>query len=211
MVKYGHSLIRKTNRRPSYERLLVVCEGSKTEPQYFQEIKQQCRLQSCILHSDSGTAPFSVVTCAERIFKEGKTPFGPKGFDAVYAVFDRDTHPQYIQALNKAAQLNKQLKNDERQDVSFIAVPSNPCFELWLLLHFRDVQAYCSSQEMISQLRLFLGSYDKAQHGLYALTRATWKTARTRANALNQKGSPHTQTLYTEAVTLVDKLLHLKD
>ena len=39
-------LERKQNRRASYDRVLIVSEGSKTEPNYFKEIRAEFRLHS---------------------------------------------------------------------------------------------------------------------------------------------------------------------
>lgn len=39
-------LERKLARRDSYDRILIVSEGSKTEPNYFGEIRQAYRLHS---------------------------------------------------------------------------------------------------------------------------------------------------------------------
>lgn len=39
-------LERKLNRRASYDRILIVSEGSKTEPNYFREIRAAHRLQT---------------------------------------------------------------------------------------------------------------------------------------------------------------------
>lgn len=39
-------LERKLNQRASYDRILIVSEGSKTEPNYFREIRATQRLQT---------------------------------------------------------------------------------------------------------------------------------------------------------------------
>ena len=39
-------LERKLNRRASYDRILIVSEGSKTEPNYFREIRATNRLHT---------------------------------------------------------------------------------------------------------------------------------------------------------------------
>jgi len=43
--------------------------------------------------------------------------------------------------LNLAKSLDGKLRYDSNDCVSFKAIASVPCFELWLLLHFEDVHA----------------------------------------------------------------------
>jgi hypothetical protein len=50
--------------------------------------------------------------------------------------------PGSTDAINRAATFHRKLSNDERKRVSFVDVPSVPCFELWLLLHYADIQAF---------------------------------------------------------------------
>ena len=82
------SLRRGQPTRDSYDRILVVCEGEKTEPNYFNEIRQEARISTLhirILHS-VGTQPLQVVSCAEAEFQKTKQ------FEKVFVVFDRDDH-----------------------------------------------------------------------------------------------------------------------
>ena len=67
-------LARKLERRASYDRILIVCEGSKTEPNYLREIRAYYRLRSAnvvVRPSESGTAPLQVVECALSLFEGG--------------------------------------------------------------------------------------------------------------------------------------------
>lgn len=70
-----------------------------------------------------GTAPIQVVRYAQQLFEEGDLHKGirPKSFDQVYAVFDRDDHDSYFNALNLAKSLDGKLRNDDRLPVSFKA------------------------------------------------------------------------------------------
>lgn len=67
-------LERKAGRRASYDRILIVTEGSVTEPYYFREIRSTFRLQTAnvqVLPGGDGTAPVQVVNYAERLFLQG--------------------------------------------------------------------------------------------------------------------------------------------
>ncbi len=67
-------LERKRGRRASYDRILIVSEGSKTEPNYFNEIRAKYRLHTAnveVRPSDLGTAPIQVVQYAQVLFEHG--------------------------------------------------------------------------------------------------------------------------------------------
>jgi hypothetical protein len=60
-------LERKLNRCASYDRILIVSEGSKTEPKYFMEIRAAHRLQTAnveVQPSELGTSSIQVVKYA---------------------------------------------------------------------------------------------------------------------------------------------------
>lgn len=210
-------LRRKAQRQPA-ERLLIVCEGSKTEPLYLGEIRQQLRLPSAnvqVQPAGYGTEPLRIVEYAERLFTAGQRALGihARSFDRVVVVFDRDEHRTYHGALQRVAALNGRLENDERVKVPFEAVVSVPCFELWLLLHFEDVLAPLHRDEALARLRTHVAGYAKGQGARWAVTRERLDVATGRAQALAAAGhraEGGTQP-YTNMHELVHRLLHLKD
>ena len=210
-------LRRKAQRQPA-ERLLIVCEGSKTEPLYLGEIRQQLRLPSAnvqVQPAAYGTEPLGIVEYAERLFTEGQRALGvhARSFDRVVVVFDRDEHHTYHAALQRVAALKERLENDERVKVPFEAVVSVPCFELWLLLHFEEVLAPVHRDEALARLRAHVAGYAKGEGSHWAVTRDLLEVATARANALVAAG--HTaddgRQPYTNMHELVRRLLHLKD
>ena len=210
-------LRRKAQRQPA-ERLLIVCEGSKTEPLYLGEIRQQLRLPSAnvqVQPAAYGTEPLRIVEYAERLFTEGQRALAihARSFDRVVVVFDRDEHHTYHAALQRVAALNGRLENDERVKVPFEAVVSVPCFELWLMLHFEEVFAPLHRDEALARLRAHVAGYTKGQGSHWAVTRERIDVATARANALVAAGhtaEDGTQP-YTNMHDLVRRLLHLKD
>lgn len=133
-------LERKLNRRASYDRILIVSEGSKTEPNYFKEICAEYRLHSAnveVRPSAFGTQPLQVVEYARELFLQGDRHrrIRPRVFEQVYAVFDRDDHPTFADALALSRNIDGTLRNDLKRPVQFRAIPSRPSFEFWLLLH----------------------------------------------------------------------------
>ena len=139
--------------------ILIVCEGAKTEPYYFKELKRRWKLHTAqveIRGKDCGSDPLSVVDHALALRKQRKKDSKSGGmlpYDQVWCVIDRDHHAKLKQALNKA-QKNK----------LHVAL-SVPCFEVWYLLHYRySTKPFEYCDELIKELRKELpgGEYDKA-------------------------------------------------
>ncbi len=175
----SRDLRRRQGKRPPYDRILIVTEGSKTEPNYLNEIRIERRVSSAHIKvvPAGGTQPLKVVEDAERLFRQSKD------FEQVYAVFDRDSHPvdSYRNALAKAEALNQKLRNSEGKKVRFKAIPSVPCFEFWLLLHFEDEQAYHERDVIFRKLRRHWPNYQKGEKGTYAASADKVPTATDRA------------------------------
>lgn len=187
----------KAAQRAGYARILIVTEGSKTEPLYLGEICNAHRLHSAnveVQPGQLGTAPIQVVSYAQQLFEQGDLPKGirPRCFDAVYAVFDRDDHNSYFNALSLAQSLDGKLRNDEKQPVPFKAIVSIPSFELWLLLHYEDVQAPIHRDEALDRLKQHIPGYKKGFGGMFETTLDRLDTAHCRAQALAARFSAYT-------------------
>lgn len=209
-------LARKAGKRAGYDRILIVSEGSKTEPLYLGEIRADYRLHSAnvqVRPSQFGTTPLQVVEYAEYLFRKGDEAkdIQPRAFEQVYAVFDRDDHATYHNALAKAAALDGKLRSNLNKPVHFAAVASVPCFELWLLLHFEDVLAPLHRTEVYQRLRPYLPGYDKGQPGHYANTKARLADAMQRAEHLTALTNAYDGTEpFTDLHRLVRLLTTLK-
>jgi hypothetical protein len=145
-------------RRPSRQpkiRILVVCEGKKTEPLYFRQF--QHHVHNPRVHVEPvGPAgvPLTVVQTAidERRKAEDDAQRQRDEnlrWDEVWAVFDMDDHPNVAEAKQLAT------ANGIRLAVS------NPCFELWALLHFVDQQAHIERGKLRPVLQPHLPGYEK--------------------------------------------------
>jgi hypothetical protein len=116
----------KKSLKPKFlqKRFLIICEGSKTEVRYFEDLRNALNLSQenvQIKHED--TSPKKIVKFAlDACSTENKSR---QGFDEVFCVFDRDHHPSFNEAV---CQINAHKK--------LRAITSTPCFEFWLLLHF---------------------------------------------------------------------------
>lgn len=123
---------RKQDVTPKRRFYLIVCEGTKTEPNYFKGLKQNLPLGVIDLVDlgveGTGHNTLTVIDDAlkvkQRLENVGRT------IDEVWAVFDRDSFPD--QNFNNAILKGK--------NVGVFCAWTNESFELWYLLHFRFFQ-----------------------------------------------------------------------
>lgn len=174
-------LERQCRERAKGARFLIVCEGMKTEPYYFEEFCQAHQLRTPrvrIAPGEQGSSPDCVVAYAEKLFEED-AQLGPDRYDQVFCVIDRDKHTTYQAAIQRIENLNAGGK-------PFVAIPSIPCFEYWLLLHFTYTrQSYHAAGKrsicgmVIQELRKQPGfaGYEKAQRGIYSRLKELTGTA----------------------------------
>lgn len=213
----ARDLRRRAAVRKPYERLLIVCEGEKTEPQYLREIQHAYRLATAhvqVLHGQLGTEPLQVLEYALAVFKEGdrERSIHAREFDRIVVVFDRDEHRTYYDALAKAAAQDGKLRNDNGAAVPLEVVASVPCFELWLLLHFEEVHAPLHRHVALERLKVHLPNYEKGGGGHWAATQARLENATELAQRLAETTTEHDGTQpYTAMHMLVSRLVHLKD
>ena len=196
------------HNRTTKERILIVCEGEKTEPKYFNAIRTDLRLSTAdvkCVPSDQGTNPLNVVASALNKID------ADNAWDRVYCVFDRDEHSHFDDAVRKVRENSRQLKNDEGSEISFEYIVSNPCFELWLLLHFESVTAEKSSREVLDRLKTYVKKYSKGCDSVYADTKDNLQTAYMNERRIcgNANGTVINNP-YTNAGTLVKLLFELK-
>lgn len=125
------------NSRNPIERFLIVCEGEKTEPNYFLSFRVP---REVIDVRGIGENTISLVKAAIKIRDKNKD------YDRVWCVFDRDSFP--IERFNEAIDFAK------RQNIQ--VAYSNEAFEIWYLLHFdyRDTAMSRSEYEATLTERL---------------------------------------------------------
>ena len=132
---------RRRNTRTEKRTFLIYCEGLRTEPDYLEalkevpEIRNRASAEVRIVYEKSGHPPMNLVEAAVG---------GPgvenedDEIDEIWCVFDVEwptNHPK----LDKALQL-------AHSHGIRIAV-SNPCFEYWLILHFKQPEDWLTTKE----------------------------------------------------------------
>lgn len=145
---------RGTPRHP-LPRLLIVCEGAVTEPRYFRAFWEWCRNPrvQISIPRDRGV-PYTLVSLARDMKDEAAARAKAErdenlAFDEVWCVYDTDEHPRLNDARQLAASKGIEL------------AVSNPCFELWLLLHFRESPGARDRHEVQELLATFIRGYQK--------------------------------------------------
>lgn len=91
-AKKASDLTRRKARRAPYTKVLLVCEGEKTEPHYFNGLKDHYGLNSANVEicGDCGSDPLSIIDHAKQRYREEKD--AGDAFDRVFCVFDKDAH-----------------------------------------------------------------------------------------------------------------------
>lgn len=151
-------------------RILIVCEGEKTEPGYFKTLKdllevkfrdlvdlKKVNLKELIEIDGSGKNTKSLVRHTLRLKAQASIPFGH-----VWCVFDKDSFTN--------EQFNSAIINAEKEDIE--VAWSNEAIELWFLLHFEYISTGITRYQYIDKLNYIsksigLGKYEKNMDGIY--------------------------------------------
>lgn len=199
---------RPFGKLPPRRYYLIVCEGEKTEPNYFEAIRKILprEMVSRITVSGTGRNTLSLVEYTQReVEKRRKSALPP--YYKIWVVFDRDSFSpsDFDNAISAIAQRNK--KTEQWQ-----AAWSNEAFELWYILHFRtQAGGALSRQEYADILEEEMGRpYKKNAEDMFELLKPHVAKAIRRANtALKlQAGKPyHKQNPATTVQHLVKELL----
>ena len=177
------SLRRRTAVRAPKRTFLVFCEGTRTEPGYIEALKQEPAIRDSasveirIDWTASGAVPLTLVNDAAEARDRYSQEQGE--IDEVWCLFDVEwprNHPKLREAREKA----------KARNVNFAI--SNPCFELWLVLHFEERTAWLDSNAA-GRLRCHHdNSSDKGLEGLEYMPRRTLAAQRARALAAKHTG-----------------------
>ena len=203
---------RVSKARAQMKKILIVCEGEKTEPAYFTDFVKHCRISTASIveiSGECGSSPTSVVSWAKEKYKTEKNKSDP--YDKVYCVFDRDAHANFHTAI-------AQIQSLHPAGV-FEAITSIPCFEYWLVLHFGYSRKSFSAQkgksegaQMLSELKKLMPDYEKKATGVFAKLQGRLEDAIThnkRAEVASQKDGSLNPS--TKVGRLVTELISVRD
>jgi hypothetical protein len=137
-----------------------VCEGEKTEPNYFKSFKTNDDLIRVEV-SGAGRGKHPLVEYAAKLKKEAETKRAP--YSVVWCVFDRDAQPDEPGDKNN---FNKAILSAKKNQIK--VAYSNDAFEIWYILHFSFHQTGWHRDQYKNKLTDLLGEkYQKNDPGMY--------------------------------------------
>lgn len=132
-------------------RILIVCEGTKTEPNYFKSFDKMQRGGRVyeVICEGLGTNTVQVVDKAIELRDKAANSDIP--YDSVWAVFDKDSFPSH--------RFNAAIMKAEAAEIK--CAWSNEAFELWYLYHFVNVTSATPRSKFQAMLEDHIGREHK--------------------------------------------------
>jgi hypothetical protein len=130
------------------EKLYILSyEGTVSEKKYFEDFRSSemfnnsglIELISLKRPKDKGSDPFSV----KKLLSDVKREFGFKNTDEFWLIIDRDNW----ESIHKLS--FDDLVSECKKEKNFYLAMSNPCFEIWLVLHFKHISDFTSEEQQL--------------------------------------------------------------
>jgi len=154
--------------------LYVFCEGAKREYQYFnffKEIDSRINIVVYKLQEDENNSPKGLFEIAQKsVLKSPANPNPKYSFqknDEVWLVMDIDKDK-----LNtRLPQIFSIRAKCEEYDSWYVTL-SNPCFEVWLYYHLKDLKPRFKGDEYCTNWKSFvnevvIGGFDSRRHPIF--------------------------------------------
>ena len=152
MARQFSTKSRNSKLRREKPLILIIAEGRNvTESQYFKSFQNQHAAYNIkVLIPGHITDPKGMQSMILRYWDQHEMK-AEKG-DKAFIVLDLDCSNDKGKLIRKLAK--------ESGNAKFVV--SNPCFEVWFLLHYRySTRSYLSSSEAVKDLRNFIPEYEK--------------------------------------------------
>lgn len=191
-----HTLKRRKERIEPKVKLVVFCEGANTEPQYLKDFAFAWGNRLVHVHPiPAAGVPLTLIrsACDEKKRLDRQAAKEDDSFSShfqVWGLFDVDDHPNISQAKNLATARGIRI------------CISNPCFDLWGILHYQQHDAEEHRHLIQKRLAKLMTSYDpkgskefnyEEIHGSYAKAKTHAKELlRRRSEEANAGGNPST-------------------
>lgn len=193
----------KRKRKPL---IYIVCEGqNQTERKYFNHFKDRYAPYNLFVENGGSTDILNMAKKANAIFadKQLDAALGDKVYCLVDLDLDKDKYDKYVKAKNR-------YKNIE-------LIPSNPCFEIWLMYYFtKNPRVIGSSQKVKDAMAKYILGYTESMDvvavanlldkHLIAINNAEAKNSNFDEDMKEIDKNP-----YTEVATVVTELLSRKE
>lgn len=195
---------RKKHYRVENKYILIICEGKRTEPSYFNGIKkdnESAGLNIKIMKRPKNSG-LELVNKAIELKEEAEKDRNE--YDSVWVVLDKDSYTQFEETFSIAGKNNIKI--------AFSSVS----FELWYLLHYKyTTRPWRNSSEVEKELRKEYPEYDKTKSDTYSELKDKTPEAIERAESLRKhnqndidNGTPvYDLYCYTDVDVLVKELI----
>ena len=143
------NLSRRQGVREVKQSFLIVCEGEKTEPDYFKAFRMTAATVKAV-----GEAMNTMTLVNKAISIREADKAKKRFYDQCWVVFDKDDFP--------AKDFNQAIKYAEKN--GFQVAYSNQAFEYWFLLHFNLYQGPIHRNQYKNMLEKLIGMpYSKTE------------------------------------------------
>lgn len=155
---------RRTACRQELPTALLVCEGECTEPHYLKGLLDFLGINAVNVEVVPGQSRSNAVAVVRR----ARERFEQAPRDRVFVLIDAE-QGDLAQALSLCDQpLQRSNRKKGLTEVCIEPILGNPCFEVWLLLHFRYCdQPFNNYAEVLAVLRAHLPEYSKADSRIF--------------------------------------------
>lgn len=119
---------------PIKYKILIVGEGQETEPNYFHGLKKEDSVATrfaVTVKKGHGRTPEAVLD--EALKYENTAELRKEYYDQIYCVID-------VEGSSNRSSLDKAMTLAAQKQIKMIL--SNPCFEVWILAHFKKTAGY---------------------------------------------------------------------
>ena len=163
----GRGKIERRGSKPRRTKpvILIVTEGEKSEPKYFEHFRtRQNNVEVRVVPNNkngSKTDYLNLIRKASRICKDDD--LSPKAGDSVWIVADGDVNYQAADAIKKKNEALTQARATAEKEAYSLLI-SNPCFELWYLLHLRYTTAHLPDYDAVKKALEQAGIKDYEKH-----------------------------------------------
>jgi len=174
--------------------IIIASEDRYAVKQYFSRFKTR-RVQIRVLPTDDcRSAPQHVIERLNQFVKEHVTEVG----DTFWLCIDSDRWPP--ESLSKII--------GECFSKSYQVAMSNPCFELWILLHFESVPNELASCDQVCEvLRGLFNGYSKKCCRTIGITGEMVRSAMGRARSMDKSTSPSVPSTTTHVYKILDVMI----
>ena len=143
---------RKVGIRKVNERVLIFCEGEKTEPNYFNSLIRECDFPGRLI--EVRVIKINKNTLRELVIEAKK--YRPSSTDHFWVVADKDGYTKHPESFDKARANNI--------NIAFSSIS----FEVWILLHYEfTTREFAKSDDVIRYIKHKHDEYEKNDEKIY--------------------------------------------